>query len=76
MVIEVCYQTLVLDDDVRTGNSRLARHARSLARLRSETRAWTARANRRHAPICWEVTRKDARKKFGDKYKLSTRSET
>ena len=52
------------------------RRISQLSRLRAETRAWTARANRRHAPICWAFTRKDARKKFGNKYKLSMRSET
>ena len=52
------------------------RRISTLARLRSETRAWTARANRRSLPICWAFTRKDARKKFGYKYKLSTRSKT
>ena len=52
------------------------RRISALARLRSETRAWTARANRRSVPICWAFTRKDARKKFGYKYKLSKRSQT
>ena len=52
------------------------RRIAALGQLRSETRAWTRRANRTHTCIRWRFTRKDARRKFGYKHKLSTRSET
>ena len=47
-----------------------------LPRLRSETRAWNRRANRRKTCIHWTFTRKKARAKFGYTAKRSKRSET
>jgi hypothetical protein len=52
------------------------RRIAGLAYMQSETRAWNTRANRRHTTICWRFTRKDARRKFQYKTKLSKRSET
>lgn len=52
------------------------RRIAALRALQSETRAWTARANRRKTQIHWRFTRKDARRKFGYNTKLSKRSET
>ncbi len=48
----------------------------ALATLQRQIRAWTARANRRKTTIDWQFTRTDARRKFGYKKPLSTRSET
>ncbi len=45
-----------------------------LAALQRQTRAWTARANRRRTTITWRFTRKDARQKFGYQKPLSKRS--
>ena len=52
------------------------RRIATLRVLQAETRAWTARANRRKTQINWRFTRKDARRKFGYKTNLSKRSET
>ena len=52
------------------------RRIATLDLLRTETRAWTARAHRARTKIQWRFTRKDARRKFGYLTKLSTRSET
>ena len=52
------------------------RRIAALRVLQAETRAWTARANRRKVRINWRFTRHDARRKFGYKTKLSKRSET
>jgi len=52
------------------------RRIAALRALQAETRAWTARANRRKTQINWRFTRKDARRKFGYKTNLSKRSET
>lgn len=48
----------------------------TLQQLRTETHAWTTRANAVHTRIQWRFTRKDARRKFGYQTKLSTRSQT
>ena len=45
-----------------------------LRALQRQTRAWTARANRRRTTITWRFTRKDARRKFGYKKPLFKRS--
>ena len=47
-----------------------------LRQLRTHTRAWDRRANRRHTRINWRFTRKDARRKFSYTPNLSTRSKT
>lgn len=47
-----------------------------LAQFRLDTRAWNTRSNRAKTRIQWRFTRKDARRKFGYKKNLSTRSET
>lgn len=52
------------------------RRIAALRELQSETRAWTARANRRKTHINWRFTRKDARRKFGYETNLSKRSQT
>ena len=52
------------------------RRISELPRLRSETRAWNRRANRRKTCIRWTFTRKKARAKFGYTAKRSKRSET
>ena len=52
------------------------RRIAALRALQAETRAWTARANRRKTRINWLFTRRDARRKFGYKTNLSKRSET
>ena len=52
------------------------RRIAALRALQTETRAWTARANRRKTRINWRFTRRDARRKFGYKTNLSKRSET
>jgi transposase len=46
-----------------------------LPSLRRETRAWSRRMNRKRVRIAWKFDRKQARRKFGYKYK-SKRSET
>ena len=48
----------------------------TLAALRTRTRTWTTRANRRKTIIGWHFTRKDARRKFGYVKPLSNRSKT
>ena len=48
----------------------------TLQQLRTETHAWTTRANHACTRIQWRFTRKDARRKFGYQSKLSTRSQT
>jgi hypothetical protein len=48
----------------------------TLRQLRTHTRAWNRRANRRQTRINWRFTRKDARRKFAYAPNLSTRSET
>jgi len=53
-----------------------ARRFAALTHLRSETRAWNTRANRRHTRIRWTFTRKKARVKFGYQRNPSTRSRT
>jgi hypothetical protein len=52
------------------------RRISELPRLRTETRAWNRRANRRKTRIRWTFTRKKARAKFGYSAKRSKRSET
>ncbi len=52
------------------------RRIAALRALQTETRAWTARANRRKTRIAWLFTRKDARRRFGYEPNLSKRSET
>ena len=48
----------------------------SLVQLREETNAWTTRAHHARTRIQWRFTRQDARRKFGYKRQLSTRSQT
>lgn len=48
----------------------------TLHQLRVETQAWTTRAHRTRTRIEWRFTRNDARRKFGYKRQLSTRSQT
>jgi len=52
------------------------RRIAEFANLHSETRAWTARANRLKTCIRWTFTRADARTKFRYKTNLSKRSKT
>lgn len=53
-----------------------SRRIPDLKTLRRETRAWNRRMNRDHVRINWKFDRKAARRKFGYKRKLFTRSET
>ncbi|WP_310568615.1 transposase [Gemmatimonas sp.] len=46
-----------------------------LRALQRQTRAWTARANRRRTTRTWCFTRKDARRKLGSQKPLSKRSQ-
>ena len=50
--------------------------SRGCLELKRDTRAWTMRANKQKLYIHWRFTRTDARRKFGYKKKLSSRSKT